>query len=195
VRERRKAAALARHYRDEEGLSIAEIAPAAPTGRGHRQRRTSTTHRKVTKDPRMAPSANASLGATRPAYAATPGPTVARGVGRPERAPPWRGGPAYAGSRPALERTQGAPHARVRVAAPRRRSGWDAQADSAAWRLVSQSPPDARASRRDEACAPRAPAGGSARHTHPSALVQLNASGCAERTTRRSPAVTATRST
>ena len=26
VRERRKAAALARHYRDEEGLSIAEIA-------------------------------------------------------------------------------------------------------------------------------------------------------------------------
>jgi hypothetical protein len=31
VRERRKAAALARHYRDEEGLSIAEIARAEAT--------------------------------------------------------------------------------------------------------------------------------------------------------------------
>ena len=54
VRERRKAAALARHYRDDEGLSTAEIArrlgrPRPPS------RRTSTTRRMLTKGPRTTP--------------------------------------------------------------------------------------------------------------------------------------------
>ena len=37
VHERRRAAALARHYRDEEGLSIAEIARRLSDGLGRRQ--------------------------------------------------------------------------------------------------------------------------------------------------------------
>jgi Homeodomain-like domain len=49
VRERRRAAALARHYRDEEGLPIAEI--ARRLGRVEATvRRTCTTHPRLTKD-------------------------------------------------------------------------------------------------------------------------------------------------
>lgn len=73
----------------------------------------------------------------------------------------------------------GALHARVRVAAPRRRSGMARQADSAACRLVSTEATDGRASRRTRRAPPGQALAVSARHTHPSASSRAE-------TTRRS---------
>ena len=73
----------------------------------------------LTKDLRTAPRASASLGATRAAFGAFPDHEVAPGLCAAELTPPWPGGaalrPIPAGARPYA----GAPHARVRVAAPR----------------------------------------------------------------------------
>jgi len=53
VVERRRAVALARHYREAEGLSIVQIATAS-VARRRPSRRTSTTHLMLTKDLRAA---------------------------------------------------------------------------------------------------------------------------------------------
>jgi len=100
VQERRRAAALARHYRDQEGLSIAEIA--------RRLGRAQATVKAYFYDPSYANKGHyTSLGATRAVYGAPraesrPGPQQDRtrthaaiGVAAPARRP----------SRPALERT------------------------------------------------------------------------------------------
>jgi Sigma-70, region 4 len=109
VRERRKAAALARHYRDEEGLSIAEI--ARRLGRAEATVKAYlSTRLMLTKDQRIAPRANASLGATRAAYGAFPDHEVAPGLSlsTAELTPPWPGGTALrlipAGARPSAGR-------------------------------------------------------------------------------------------
>ena len=69
VNERRRAVALAPHYRDQEGLSIGEI--AGRLGRaGRPSRPTSMTQRTITKDLQIVPRANAGFGATRAAYSA-----------------------------------------------------------------------------------------------------------------------------
>jgi len=87
VQERRKAAALARHYRDQEGLSIAEIA--------RRLGRAKSTVKAYLYDPsddnkRLTHSlrANASSGATRAGYGASPRHKVASGLSKAERTPP-----------------------------------------------------------------------------------------------------------
>ena len=97
VEERRRAVALARHYRDEEGLSIAEIA--------RRLGRAEATVKAYLYDPSYANKGRyTSLGATRAVYGAPrrsrPGPQQDRthaaiGVAASARRP----------SRPALERT------------------------------------------------------------------------------------------
>ena len=159
VAERRRAVALARHYRQAEDLPIAQIA--------QRLGRSPATIKGYFYDPLMlakdlgiAPRANAGLGATRAAYDVSPGHRVPPGPSRAELTPPWPGGtalrPIPAGARPYA----GALHARVRVGRPGAAPVWHAQADSAAaCRLVSTEAPDARASRRYEARASRAPAG------------------------------------
>ena len=81
MRERRKAAALARHYRDEEGFSIAEIA--------RRLGRAEATVKAYLYDPSYAHK--------RPTHAwARCAPCTAHkadpGLRRAERTPPWRGG-------------------------------------------------------------------------------------------------------
>jgi transcriptional regulator with XRE-family HTH domain len=118
VSERRRAAALARHYREQENLTIAEIA--------RRLGRAEATVKAYLYDPSHAnkrptdsPRANASLGATRAAYHAFPDHEVAPGLSTAELTPPSPGGtalrPIPAGARPYAR----ALHARVRVAAPR----------------------------------------------------------------------------
>jgi hypothetical protein len=84
VRERRRAAALARHYRDEEGLSIAEIA--------RRLGRAAATVKAYLYDPSYANKGRyTSLGATRAVYGtpraeSRPGPQQ----GRTHAAMAWR---------------------------------------------------------------------------------------------------------
>ena len=79
VQERRRAVALARHYRDEEGLSIAEI--ARRLGRAEATVKAYLYDRPMlTKHLRIAPRANASLGATRAAFGAFPDHEVAPGL-------------------------------------------------------------------------------------------------------------------
>ena len=72
VEERRQAVALAHHYRDEEGLSVAEI--ARPLGRAEATvRPTSTARRTITKGLQVAPRGNAGFGARRAGYDACAG--------------------------------------------------------------------------------------------------------------------------
>ena len=98
VQERRRAVALARHYRDEECLSIAEIA--------RRLGRAQATVKAYLYDPSDANKGPyTSLGATRAVYGAPgagsrPGPQQ----DRTHAAMAWRRQPD-ARSRPALERT------------------------------------------------------------------------------------------
>ena len=100
VQERRRAAALARHYRDEEGLSIVEIA--------RRLGRAPATVKAYLYDPSYADKGPTQASARRapcmaPAGAQSrPGPQQ----GRTHAAMAWRRQP-YARSRPALERTPG----------------------------------------------------------------------------------------
>jgi transposase len=86
VRERRKAAALARHYRDAEGLSIAEMA--------RRLGRAEATVKAYLYDPSQpnkrptdSPTGNANLGATRAVYGASMHQAAAR-LSRAGRTPP-----------------------------------------------------------------------------------------------------------
>jgi transcriptional regulator with XRE-family HTH domain len=103
VAERRRAVALAQHYRQSEGLSIAQIA--------ERLGRSPATVKSYFYDPSHAnkrptdsPRANASLGATRAAYRAFPDHEVAPGLSTAELTPPSPGGtalrPIPAGARP-----------------------------------------------------------------------------------------------
>jgi hypothetical protein len=68
-----------------------------------RSRRTCMTRLRLTKDLRIAPRANASLGATRADYGVSPGHKVAPSLSRAERTPPSRDGatlrPIPAGAR------------------------------------------------------------------------------------------------
>ena len=97
VRERRKAAALARHYRDEEGLSIAEIA--------RRLGRAEATVKAYLYDPSDANKGPyTSLGATRAVYGAPGAESRPGPQDRTHAAMAWRRQPD-ARSRPALERT------------------------------------------------------------------------------------------
>ena len=91
VEERRRAVALARHYRDEEGLSIAEIA--------RRLGRAEATVKAYLYDPSYANKGHyTSLGATRAVY-----------------------GAPRAESRPGLQQDRTRTHAAIGVAAPARR--------------------------------------------------------------------------
>ena len=83
VSERRRAAALARHYREQEDLTIAEIA--------RRLGRAEATVKAYLYDPSDANKGHyTSLGATRAVYG---GPAQKADPGhRTERTPPWRGG-------------------------------------------------------------------------------------------------------
>jgi len=119
VSERRRAAQLARHYRDQEDLTIAEIA--------RRLGRAEATIKAYLYDPSHANKRPTdSPHALTPASARDarrvrrlPGPRVAPGPSTAELTPPWPDGtaprPIPAGARPYA----GALHARVRVAAPR----------------------------------------------------------------------------
>ena len=87
VLERRRAVALARHYREFEGLSIRQIAD--------RLGRSPATVKAYFYDPsddnkRLTHSlrANASFGATRAGYGASPRHKVASGLSKAERTPP-----------------------------------------------------------------------------------------------------------
>ena len=114
----------------------------------------------LTKDPRIAPRANASLGATRAAYGAFPDHEVAPGLSTQNSRRHGLAARPYARSRPALDRTPGATCAHTGRGTPGGAPVWHAQVDRAACRLVSTEAPDARASRRYEACASSATAGG-----------------------------------
>jgi hypothetical protein len=114
----------------------------------------------LTKDLRTAPRANASLGATRAAYGAS---RTTRSPQVSARQNSRRHGLAarpYARSRPALDRTPGRYMRAYESRHPGAAPVWHAKADRAACRLVSTEAPDARASRRYEARASRATAGG-----------------------------------
>jgi transcriptional regulator with XRE-family HTH domain len=146
VAERRRAVALARHFREAEGLTIAQIAERL--GRSPATIKAYFYDRlRLTKDLRIAPRANASLGATRAAFGAFPDHDVAPGLSTAELTPPWPGGtalrPIAAGARP----YSGALHAaRTSRGTPGAAPVWHAPADSAGCRLVSTEAPDARAS-------------------------------------------------
>ncbi len=142
-----------------------------------RSRPTSTTHLMLTKDLRIAPRANAGLGAPRAAYGACQGT-------RSPRASAWqnarRHGVAaqpFARSRPALERTpRGATCARTGRGTPAPlRYGTPRPTAPPVGSCLQSSPDALRASRRYEARASRHRRAVSARHTHPAA------SGRAER--------------
>jgi len=96
------------------------------------------TRLRLTKDLRIAPRANASLGATRAEYGASPGHKDAPGLSRAERTPPWRGG---APLRPIPAGAQAYARGRYMRAYGSRHPGaapvWHAQAESAARRLAS----------------------------------------------------------
>ena len=113
------------------GAALTASSRGSPSGRSaiawaarrRRSRRTSTTHLMLTKDPRIAPRANAGLGAPRAAYGASQGTRSPRASAGQNARRHGVAAQPFARSRPALERTPGALHARVRIAAPRRRSG------------------------------------------------------------------------
>ena len=97
VQERRAAAALARHYRDQEGLPIAEIA--------RRLGRAEATVKAYLYDPSDANKGPyTSLGATRAVYGAPGAESRPGPQDRTHAAMAWRRQPD-ARSRPALERT------------------------------------------------------------------------------------------
>ena len=124
----------------------------------------------LTKDLGIAPRANAGLGAPRAAFGASRGTRSPRAsAGQNARRHGVTAQP-FARSRPALERTPGALHTRVRVGHPGAAPVWHAQADSAACRPVSAESPGrsegVRALRGARLWHRRAV---SARHTHPPA--------------------------